>query len=299
MKEREILRRTSRSFHLTLRVLPPRFRAETSLGYLLARATDTIADTSDAPAPARAELLRAARASLDSPEIAGYEAARWGASQREPAERRLLEELPVLWRRMHQRPAPQRALLVELLAHVLEGQIFDLVRFGADAAPLTDDELERYTYLVAGSVGEFWTGLAALGGRAYADAPHDVMLRRARCYGQGLQLVNILRDRSMDEATGRCYVPAGRAEFWDRKAREWLGEAGPYCSALHGGRLRYASLLPALLGLRTLALTGRGSPHLITPVKVPRYEVRLWMRRGLRAWFSSRAVEPLLREAGR
>nr|MBR9810877.1 squalene/phytoene synthase family protein [bacterium] len=41
---RKVLKDVSRSFYLSLRFLPKGFRAPTSIGYLLARASDTIAD---------------------------------------------------------------------------------------------------------------------------------------------------------------------------------------------------------------------------------------------------------------
>src|SRR4030095_11011785 len=44
-----LLKNGSRSFYLTLRVLPDRVRAQIGLAYLLARATDTIADTEALP----------------------------------------------------------------------------------------------------------------------------------------------------------------------------------------------------------------------------------------------------------
>ncbi len=299
MKESEILRRTSRSFYLTLRMLPSRFRAEAALGYLLARATDTIADTSDAPVSHRLALLRTVRGALGSARIPDYVPADWTVAQRELSERCLLEELPVLWARLAARPEPARSHLVTLLDHVLEGQIFDLERFGPERPPLSHEELERYTYLVAGSVGEFWTHLCVLDTEGVSGETEETMLRWARHYGQGLQLVNILRDRAMDAVLGRIYIPESEVPIWQERARAWLGEGGQYGAALRSGRLRYASLLPAVLGLRTLNLLREENPQLITPRKVSRAEVRLWMRRALAVWWSPRHVERLLAEAAR
>ncbi len=45
----DLLKATSRSFYLTLRVLPGAMRLQISLTYLLARTTDTIADTELVP----------------------------------------------------------------------------------------------------------------------------------------------------------------------------------------------------------------------------------------------------------
>ena len=44
-----LLKSVSRSFYLTIRILPARLQAPIGLAYLLARASDTIADTADAP----------------------------------------------------------------------------------------------------------------------------------------------------------------------------------------------------------------------------------------------------------
>src|SRR6476619_6652848 len=56
-----LLRDVSRSFYLTLRVLPGAIRNQIGLAYLLARATDTIADTHLVPLPQRLEALNKLR----------------------------------------------------------------------------------------------------------------------------------------------------------------------------------------------------------------------------------------------
>src|SRR5882724_5618096 len=56
-----LLKQVSRSFYLTLRVLPSEIRPQIGVAYLLARATDTIADTEIIPAEARLRDLDALR----------------------------------------------------------------------------------------------------------------------------------------------------------------------------------------------------------------------------------------------
>jgi farnesyl-diphosphate farnesyltransferase len=299
MTQNEILRRTSRSFYLTIRLLPRAVRGEVALAYLLARATDTIADSSSEGPARRVDLLRAAQAALGQPEIPHYEAAAWARHQRDPAERELLLHWPLLWRALYEAPAETAPLLHRVLSLIIDGQLFDLERFGAGAPPLDDRELERYTYLVAGSVGEFWTDLCAVRGREFFSAPEDVMRQRARHYGQALQLVNILRDRAMDAALGRVYVTAADAPRWTAQAREWLGEGANYCAALRSGRLRYATLLPALLGWRTLAAVEVHPAGLLSPSKVSRSELRQWMWRALPVWWSRASVADLARRTAR
>lgn len=297
MNERELLRRTSRSFYLTIRLLPRAVRGDVALAYLLARATDTIADTSTAPLPEKAALLRALRAAAQSGVFPPYDGDRWVSSQSAPAEQGLLRSLPGLWARMHAAKPGVRGLLVQVMDRLLEGQIFDLERFGPDAPPLRDAELERYTYLVAGSVGEFWDDLCRLKLCDYSPAPAEWMRTRARHYGQALQLVNILRDRCMDAALGRVYVQADSIPRWSGQAHTWLNEGADYCADLSSGRLRYAALLPALLGFQTLSLCAAQNPGTLTPVKVPRSEVRRWMLRALPVWLSSASAAPLTHQA--
>src|SRR5256885_4103837 len=55
---RSILSRVSRSFYLSIRLLPKKLRDPVSLGYLLARASDTIADTADILVALRMEKLQ-------------------------------------------------------------------------------------------------------------------------------------------------------------------------------------------------------------------------------------------------
>src|SRR5258708_23746854 len=69
------------------------------------------------------------------------------------------------------------------------------------------DELEEYAYLVAGSVGEFWTRLCALEWASYSRAAKSELERLGIEFGKGLQLVNILRDFPVDIAQGRSYLP--------------------------------------------------------------------------------------------
>ena len=53
----KLIASVSRSFYLSLRFLPSEMRGTASLAYLLARATDTVADTSALPENDRLEFL--------------------------------------------------------------------------------------------------------------------------------------------------------------------------------------------------------------------------------------------------
>ncbi|MBU3665037.1 MAG: hypothetical protein FGM15_04055 [Chthoniobacterales bacterium] len=297
MNEKELLRRTARSFALTLGLLPQSARSEASLAYLLARGTDTIADQADADSAQRAGALRSFLASLGRTGIEGYDAEEWSRSVRDDAASRLLARMPELWRRMQSLENGALHRVRTVIGCILEGQIFDVERFFPDSPPLAGEELSRYTYLVAGSAGEFLTDLCAAHQRDFSADPLPSMRDRARSYGEALQLVNILRDRRMDAALGRVYLENRDVPRAMETARTGLAAGGDYCAALRSGRLRYALLLPALLGLRTLALLGDRGDDTLAPRKVPRREVRQWLLRALPVWFSPGRVRGLVARA--
>ena len=63
-----VLRAVSRSFYLSIRLLPEKLRDPIALAYLLARATDTIADTSEISAELRAQELEKLAAQIQGAE---------------------------------------------------------------------------------------------------------------------------------------------------------------------------------------------------------------------------------------
>ncbi len=185
----------------------------------------------------------------------------------------------------------------------------------------TRADLDAYTYGNAGCVGEYWTD-SVLAHRPRCAARWDPAAMRARGarFGQGLQLVNVLRDLPRDLRRGRCYLPRVElaalgvtpAELLDpqaaarirplvdallAEARARLDAGLAYALAVprREWRLRLACVWPLLIGLGTLdRLAAAGA--LLDPavvVKVPRPAVRrllllslpaVWSGTLLRAW---------------
>jgi farnesyl-diphosphate farnesyltransferase len=260
-----LLKRMARSFALSLRILPPDIRPTLSLAYMLARASDTIADASTAPDFQRLALLRSLPGSYPekSPELG-----------LEENEKELLDLLPELMGILAMLPdAPE---IKDAWQIILQGQIYDLERFqGASAqapAPsFTPEELNEYTYLVAGSVGEFWTRICCKHIPDYSSRTLDELLPVARRYGQALQMVNILRDRRRDALIGRIYIPDDRFYPEMQHAFEMLAAGKEYIAAVNPRSLRAACALPLDLAHQTLALVAEHP--LGERVKVPRHKV--------------------------
>jgi farnesyl-diphosphate farnesyltransferase len=163
----------------------------------------------------------------------------------------------------------------------------------------TAADLDEYTYLVAGCVGEFWTRLCFRHVRNFTDRSEDQMLVFGKRYGMALQLINVLRDVGSDLRAGRCYFPEhelkaahlspsqilAEADRFGAVHQRWLGKARAglesgieYSNAIGNRRVRAATVLPALIGARTLALLdAAGSRIFHRKLKVPRREVRAIM----------------------
>ncbi len=324
-----ILRAVSRSFYLSIRLLPNELRDPIALAYLLARATDTIADTASIEPSLRVQELANLAAQIQNrrdvlPHVPNFAIeresnAKDGDMQKHippnGAERTLLEAVPTCLEWLRSMPAEDGADIRDVLLKINEGQTLDVQRF-ADASRLTaletSADLIRYTYLVAGCVGEFWTRVCFRHQPRFSTRDREEMLSLGASYGRGLQLVNILRDSGADLRAGRCYLPAEELRAagmspadiataparalpivnnWRVRAEEGMAAGIEYACAIRPWRVRLATVLPALIGARTLALLRAAGPGMFeTKVKVRRAEVRRILFKMIATLASPRAI---------
>ena len=297
-----ILRSVSRSFYLSVRCLPAQLREPVALAYLLARTTDTVADTAQISVAQRTETLQMLSNAIQgkaSRKMIVDLLASFAPLQENPAERRLIESLPDSLEWLEQLEKADRDEIRVLLAKITNGQMLDLLRFNnpTEIPELrTAADLDEYTYFVAGCVGEFWTRLCFRRLREFASLSEDEMMALGKRYGMALQLINVLRDAGADLRAGRCYFPEDELSTahltpaqilseperfqpvyrgWVEKAEQGLDCGMQYSRAIRNRRVRAATVLPALIGARTLALLRQtGAAALHRKVKVPRREVR-------------------------
>jgi len=310
----DLLKATSRSFYLTLRILPAAVRPQIGLAYLLARTTDTIADTEILPVEQRLEALDKLRARILGQSSASLQFGELAKQQGSPAERMLLEKVEHALALLPTLSPEDLKLVREVLATITSGQELDLRRFGNGSANQiialeTAAELDDYTYRVAGCVGEFWTKICRAHLFPQARLDEKQLIMDGIRFGKGLQLVNILRDLPADLKNGRCYLPLERLEglklypevlfspvnaakflplFHEHldKAEAHLAAGWRYTNTLPFGqfRVRLACAWPILIGLRTIEqLRAASVTDLRQRVKVSRGEVRGILFRSLLA----------------
>jgi farnesyl-diphosphate farnesyltransferase len=145
------------------------------------------------------------------------------------------------------------------------------------------------------------------------------MLAMGKRYGMALQLINVLRDAGSDLRAGRCYFPESELNSVHLTAsqilseparfepiyRRWLDNAKTglisgmeYSRAIDNRRVRAATVLPALIGARTLAVVRETGPAALQRVvKIPRREVRAMILSLVFTMASRRKMEAMFQRA--
>jgi farnesyl-diphosphate farnesyltransferase len=293
----DLLVKTSRTFALAIPVLPEPTLREVTVAYLLFRIADTFEDASlewgeDRQLWALAELARLLREpSRPLAEKLATDCLR-PAPTRHAGYLELLAEIPLVMDAFAELAAEARRSVRRHTLRTTEGMAGFVRRTGDDGVLRlgTVELLRDYCYVVAGIVGEMLTDLFLLAGPELAGVA-DSLRRRAALFGEGLQLVNILRDSASDAGEGRNYVPAGidRGQIFEL-ARADLAAAAEYCLTIQEvggpeGILRFTAL-PVALAWATLDQVEEKGPG----AKLSRAEVFLIQRRMNRAIAGNRPV---------
>ncbi|MEM9280637.1 MAG: phytoene/squalene synthase family protein [Verrucomicrobiota bacterium] len=324
----KLLKTVSRTFYLSLKLLPRPVRHPISLGYLIARATDTIADSIKTDACEQKRLLEQCSEAITSGKVGDLQIAISDeiiASVAHPGERELLSRIDEILRSLNSSKRSQKDLLKSVLHKIIEGQTLDVARFQDPhtlCALRNEQELEHYIYCVAGSVGEFWTRICELelGKECFRGEMLD-LLDAGRSFGKGLQLVNILRDLPADWSRGRCYLPEEDllregaclkstsfvspgflkvCHRWEERCEAYLDEGLRYVVQISSRRLRLASALPLFLAIRTLRLIQQmGAKERWKGVKINRSEVGAIITQASLASMSAGKLEAYYSELGR
>ena len=209
----DLLQRTSRTFALAIPLLPEPTRNQVGIAYLLFRIADTFEDAVLWTRERRLEALTRFVELLDQDPTAA-EALAAECLREPPLEhagyRELLARMPLVLRDFGALPLIARVAVRRHLVRSIDG-MKQFVRRSDEQNRLTlsnIEDLRDYCYSVAGIVGEMLTELYLLD-RAELAASAEELRNRAASFGEGLQLVNILKDAPRDAEEGRVYIPDG------------------------------------------------------------------------------------------
>lgn len=307
-----LLESNSRSFFLTLKILPRKMRRSVGLLYLLARVADTIADSKTGEVDLLLDALAAWDAATDERQHEVPDLSQLAQLQTLNSERVLLEKADLAVHALSSTSGADLAMMRTCLKIIIGGQSLDLRRFGPsndqdEISALDDDAaLDDYAYRVAGSVGEFWTEMSRHHMFPMRQSLHDeAWMKDGVRFGKALQMTNILRDIPEDLRFGRCYIPRPRLDAVGLTPEDLrnpgsmesfqpvfnalldltdghLEAAVRYTLQLPGQsrRLRVACMLPIIIGQRTVDLLR--TSNVLDPdhrVKVDRAEIKGILRR--------------------
>ncbi|WP_353432515.1 squalene/phytoene synthase family protein [Polynucleobacter sp. MWH-UH23A] len=211
--QKTILRSVSRTFALTIPLLPPAIEKVVGNTYLLCRIIDTIEDAANLSVSTKQEL---SKLFLDC------------VLERLPAqdfvnacllalrdygnldELDLIAHTPTVLRILHTCSKEDQAAVSRCISIMSDGMSY--FHDKQNQAGLQDlKEFEKYCYVVAGVVGELLTTVFGNHSTAFAKS-FQSKESLAIAFGQALQMTNILKDSPEDKARGVSWKPADMSQ---------------------------------------------------------------------------------------
>jgi farnesyl-diphosphate farnesyltransferase len=201
--QRAILESVSRTFALTIPLLPANLEKVVGNTYLLCRIVDTIEDAVCID-PKTKQVLSTlfVKTVLDPSYSEEFVKESLMALLNHPNhdEKDLIKNIPRVLRVLQSFDEKQRHAVAQCIQIMSEGMSYFHVR--QNQAGLEDlKEFEKYCYVVAGVVGEMLTTVFALHSAAFAKAISGKE-SLAIAFGQALQMTNILKDSPEDQLRG-------------------------------------------------------------------------------------------------
>jgi farnesyl-diphosphate farnesyltransferase len=211
----DLLKQVSRSFYLTLRVLPMAVRPQIGLAYLLARTTDTIADTEILPPQERLNALGLLRARIFDQKSEVLNFSNLAQHQGSSAERSLLEQVGQSLALLATLSEEDRSLVRQVIDTITSGQELDLLRFNTSALTpaLSPAERENMATPVANPTHP--------DSAQRGNKEHPLLGERAGVRaGQPTNIIALQTDAELDDYTYRVAGCVG--EFWTKMCRAHL-----------------------------------------------------------------------------
>lgn len=297
--EYAMLRAVSRTFALSIELLPRTVRDAITVAYLLLRVADCLEDNAVLAPARKAELLRLWARILGGEATVDLLQGDLAALDPADPEVYVAQHAGAVLARLDGLPAPLRSAII---AHVVE-TAHGMARW-QEHGPFVEDEaaLDDYMHQVAGLVGYLLTEIFAWYSPAIRARRHE-LLPLAREYGLALQTVNVIRGMRKDYERGWVFVPrtfcaqAGLtpAQLFDpehregalrvvellaAKAENHLRRGASFVTAFprHEHRIRLACMWPLFFAVRTLAISRGNAEVLRAEAKIGRDQVRRIMR---------------------
>lgn len=240
-----VLKETSRTFYIPIKLLKPTLRKTVGAAYLCMRAIDEIEDHETMDATIKADLLRKISEMLKQP----FDGDQYNqlltpyASDLPEVTLRMSDWLDFCPDEIVDKVKESTSIMANGMAKWVE----------KDFQVHTKEDLDEYTYYVAGLVGVMLSDIWEWYDGTKADRELAVG------YGRGLQAVNMLRNQDEDMERGVQFIPDG----WNRDhmfayAEENLKKAKQYIQMIDTKNILLFCKIPYALAEKTLAAMRSG-----------------------------------------
>jgi farnesyl-diphosphate farnesyltransferase len=319
----EWLKKVSRTFALSIRILPGNLRSQIGHSYLLCRLLDTIEDASTIPVKEKKiSLDMAIRSIRTQKNILASDKHFLQIALRstfKPAEKTLLTNSHFIFEGIYFFEEPVKQIIEKWSVEMAMGMQKYCFGNGKNEKQLKSlNDLDQYIYYVAGTVGKLLTRLISQEQFKISQATLKQLDSRCINFGKALQLVNIIKDSRSDKLEGRCYVPRelmnkyglNLKTFFNpihsdkitnlyqeliEKAEQYLNDAAEYIKFLPKRLFRYrlGCTWTVLFAYKTLYKLRKVLPEFIrdsSTFKIQRKEVKKILRSSLGCAFSNRSL---------
>ena len=266
MNINEILKPVSRSFYLSIRILPATMRPSIAIAYLLARAADTLCDSANLDTHTKTNYLHRLQQLLQDNSVNTESLNAVIPHILHPGEKHLISQLDKIHQLYLELDELDHSLVKKVVMTLTSGMEKDLTLTPNEkgiATIKTHSQLEEYIYLVAGCVGEFWTKISIKHTPELSHWDEKRMSQLGIEFGKALQLTNILKDIEEDFQNERCYLPEEKlreqkqevvVENYVTLAKQYYQSASEYTLKIPRRciRLRLAAIWPIMIGIKTL-----------------------------------------------
>ncbi len=203
-----ILPGVSRTFALSIRMLPGALGRAVHAAYLLCRIADTLEDEPVLPAESKAALLDELLHCFEDPRAADDLPSRLATLNGDAAHVRLAQHADLVFVLYRALPTGTRIHVRRWVGEMIVGMRKFVLLYPHGIRIQSLEEYREYCYYVAGTVGYLLTDLWHEHAPSIGDRQHRVLREKCRAFAEALQTVNILKDVATDaEQENSIYVP--------------------------------------------------------------------------------------------
>lgn len=203
------LQNVSRTFALTIPVLPITLSDYVGLAYLVCRIIDTIEDDPKLSIESKSKELRTfskvLQGEIDKTKFTEFLLPKLTCSEKEYL---LMKDIPLVINRLNSYPEEIKKIIKKAASIMCLGMEYHVINYKINSHL----DLDMYCYSVAGVVGQMLAELFSKFSN-FNENIHKELFKLSVSFGEGLQLTNILKDIWDDSSRNILWLPINNEQF--------------------------------------------------------------------------------------